>query len=162
MNHYETIFIVDPDTPAADQDAVFEKLKTLISADGKLIMFDDWGNRKLAYEIKKKKTGRYVRLDYCGNGPLVDDMERLFRLDYRILKYMSVLLEKAVDPDAFVPVTPESAEETETPETGGDAPETGEEAAAGKAEETPASEETPPEDAGEAETTEPESETEES
>ncbi|PIP38009.1 MAG: 30S ribosomal protein S6 [Desulfobacterales bacterium CG23_combo_of_CG06-09_8_20_14_all_51_8] len=134
MNHYETIFIVDPDTPAADQEAIFEKLKSMIEKDGKLIMFDDWGNRKLAYEIQKKRQGRYVRLDYCGDGVLVAEIERTFRLDYRILKFMTVLLATNIDPDAMVPVEEEAAAAAvaEAPAEGqsaadvasGDAPET--------------------------------------
>lgn len=108
MNHYETIFIVDPDTPAADQETIFEKLKSMIAKDGKLIMFDDWGSRKLAYEIQKKRQGRYVRLDYCGDGVLVDEIERTFRLDYRILKFMTVLLARNIDPEAIVPVEDEA------------------------------------------------------
>ena len=144
MNHYETIFIVDPDTPEADQDSIFEKLKLTISDDGKLIMFDDWGSRKFAYEIKKKKQGRYVRLDYCGVGTLVDELERLFRLDYRILKYMTVLLDKDVDPESLMPVEDEPEATAETAET----------------EETPSTE-APSEDAVETKTTETESATEE-
>ena len=102
MNHYETIFIVDPDTPDTDQEPIFEKLKSMIAETGMLVMFDDWGVKKLAYEIKKKIRGRYVRLDYCGNGDLVDALERLFRLDFRILKYMTVLLGKDVDPETLI------------------------------------------------------------
>ena len=60
-------------------------------------MFDDWGNRKLAYPIKKKSRGYFVRIDFCGTGSLVDEMERFFRIDDRVLKYMTVLVEKDVD-----------------------------------------------------------------
>lgn len=122
MNHYETIFIVDPDTPETDQDSIFEKLKSMISVDGQLIMFDDWGSRKFAYEIRKKKQGRFVRLDYCGEGVLVDEIERTFRLDYRILKFMTVLLAKDVDPESLIVVedepeaTPEAVTETKESE----------------------------------------------
>lgn len=151
MNHYETIFIVDPDTPETDQDTIFEKLKSMIAADGKLIMFDDWGSRKFAYEIKKKKQGRYVRLDFCGEGPLVDEIERSFRLDYRILKHMTVLLEKDVDPDAIVPVEEEPEAEAETAEK----------TEPTKAADESSSDETPSDEAVETETTETESETEE-
>ena len=148
MNHYETIFIVDPDTPETDQDSIFEKLKSMISADGKLIMFDDWGSRKFAYEIKKKKQGRYVRLDFCSEGTLVDEIERLFRLDYRILKYMTVLLAKEVDPDSLTAVEDKPEAEPEiTP-------------AAEKTDE-PSSEEETSDEAVETEPTETESETEE-
>ncbi|MCD6585560.1 MAG: 30S ribosomal protein S6 [Desulfobacteraceae bacterium] len=156
MNHYETIFIVDPDTPETDQDSIFEKLKSMISVDGQLIMFDDWGSRKFAYEIQKKKQGRFVRLDYCGEGVLVDEIERTFRLDYRILKFMTVLLAKDVDPESLMPVVedePETAAEaTETPKTTPEATET----------EATSSTEEASDEAVETETTETESETEES
>jgi small subunit ribosomal protein S6 len=45
--------------------------------------------------------GRYIRLDYCGIGNLVDDLERFFRLDHRVLKYMTIQLDKDVDPAAL-------------------------------------------------------------
>jgi len=148
MNHYETIFIVDPDTPETDQDSIFEKLKSMIAADGKLVMFDDWGSRKFAYEIKKKKQGRYVRLDFCSEGDLVNEIERLFRLDYRILKYMTVLLAKEVDPDSIAAVEDEPEAEPET-------------APAAETTDEPSSEEETSDEAVETEPTETESETEE-
>ena len=102
MNRYETIFILESDMPDAEREPILEKIKSMIpQGNGALLMFDDWGNRKLAYPIKKKMHGRYIRLDYCGIGKLVDDMERFFRLDHRILKYMTILLEKDADPDAL-------------------------------------------------------------
>jgi small subunit ribosomal protein S6 len=113
MNHYETFFIVDPDTPDTDQEPIFEKLKSMIAETGMLVMFDDWGVKKLAYEIKKKIRGRYVRLDYCGNGDLVDALERLFRLDFRILKYMTVLLGTDVDPETLIIEEDEAQAEAE-------------------------------------------------
>ncbi|MBC2714474.1 MAG: 30S ribosomal protein S6 [Desulfobacteraceae bacterium] len=154
MNHYETIFIVDLDTPDADQESIFEKLKSMISQDGQLIMFDDWGSKKFAYEIRKKKQGRFVRLDYCGEGVLVDEIERLFRLDYRILKFMTVLLAKDVDPESLMPVEEEAKAETEAVQ----AEETKEASAPDEAPDE-ASDET--EETEETEATETESETEE-
>jgi small subunit ribosomal protein S6 len=55
----------------------------------------------MAYEIKKKLRGHYTRLDFCGNGDLVDEIERTFRIDDRVMKYMTVLLEKDADVDAI-------------------------------------------------------------
>jgi len=98
MRRYETIFIIDPDLSADERPPILERVKDLIpKQEGLLIMVDEWGAQKLAYEIKKKARGYYVLLDYCGTGALVDEIERLFRIDDRILKYMSVLLEKDVD-----------------------------------------------------------------
>jgi len=98
MRRYETIFIVDPDLSDEERPALFKKITDLIpKQDGLLVVFDEWGARKLAYEIKKTARGYYVRLDYCGTGALVDEIERIFRIDDRVLKYMTVMLEKDVD-----------------------------------------------------------------
>ena len=98
MRRYETIFIVDNDLSEEDRSPIFDKLKDLIQQHGGLlVMVDEWGGKKLAYEIKKKARGYYVRLDYCGSGILVNEIERFFRIDDRILKYMTVVLDKDVD-----------------------------------------------------------------
>ena len=98
MRRYETIFIADNDLSEEDRSPIFEKLKDLIQQhSGLLVMVDQWGGKKLAYEIKKKARGYYVRLDYCGSGILVNEIERFFRIDDRILKYMTVVLDKDVD-----------------------------------------------------------------
>jgi small subunit ribosomal protein S6 len=98
MRRYETIFIADNDLSEEDRSPIFEKLKDLIQQHGGLlVMVDQWGSKKLAYEIKKKARGYYVRLDYCGSGILVNEIERFFRIDDRILKYMTVVLDKDVD-----------------------------------------------------------------
>lgn len=98
MRRYETIFIIDPDISEDQHIPVFERLTDLISQyEGLLVMNEKWGVRKLAYDIKKKPRGYYVRSEYCGNGLLVDEIERFFRIDDRILKYMTVLIDQAVD-----------------------------------------------------------------
>ena len=98
MRRYETIFIADTDLPEEERFPIFEKLKDLIHQhNGLLVMIDEWGKKRLAYEIKRKIHGYYIRLDYCGSGILVDEIERFFRIDDRILKYMTVLLEKEID-----------------------------------------------------------------
>jgi len=98
MRRYETIFIIDNDLSEEDRSPIFDRLKDLMEQHhGFLVTVDEWGSKKLAYEIKKKARGYYVRLDYCGSGILVNEMERFFRIDDRILKFMTVLLDKDVD-----------------------------------------------------------------
>lgn len=98
MRRYETIFILDPDLSEEGRVPVFDKLNELIPAQGgTLLEMDQWGLRRLAYEIKKKPRGYYVRVDYCGSGAVVNEMERFFRIDDRVLKYMTVLLDKDAD-----------------------------------------------------------------
>ena len=98
MRRYETIFIIDPDLSSDEREPILTRLNDLIPQQGGLLFkVDEWGSQELAYEIKKQARGYYVLLDYCGTGALVDEIERLFRIDDRVLKYMSVLLEKDVD-----------------------------------------------------------------
>jgi len=102
MRRYETIFIIDPDLSEEGRTPLFERLKDLFPQhNGLLVVIDEWGAKKLAYEIKKKARGHYVRLDYCGTGVLVNEIERFFRIDDRVLKYMTVLLEKDVDVESI-------------------------------------------------------------
>jgi small subunit ribosomal protein S6 len=102
MRRYETIFIADNDLPEDERFPILEKLKDLIHQhNGLPVTIDEWGGKRLAYEIRKKSHGYYIRLDYCGSGVLVDEIERFFRIDDRILKYMTVLLDKDIDMDAI-------------------------------------------------------------
>lgn len=98
MRRYETIFIIDNDLSEEERSPIFEKLKDLIQQhNGLQVKVDEWGTKRLAYEIKKKARGYYVCLDYCGSATLVNEIERFFRIDDRVLKYMTVLLDKDVD-----------------------------------------------------------------
>ena len=98
MRRYETIVIIDHELSDEEREPLFERIKEVISSQGGfLVEFDQWGIRKLAYEIKKKVRGFYLRLDLCGTGALVNELERSFRIDDRVLKFMTVLLEKHID-----------------------------------------------------------------
>ena len=98
MRRYETIIITDPDLSPEQKDPVLERVADVINqGDGYLALTDEWGARKLAYEIKKRDRGYYIRFDFCGTGAVVNEMERFFRIDDRVLKYMTVLLDKAAD-----------------------------------------------------------------
>ena len=98
MRRYETFVIMDPDLSQDQRDQVVKRVEELIGQmDGYLVFTDGWGERKLAYDIKKRSRGFYVRFDYCGLSPLVNEIERFFRIDDRALKYMTVLLDKTVD-----------------------------------------------------------------
>ena len=98
MRRYETFVIIDPDISQEDRNALIERVRELVTQmDGFLVFEDDWGERKLAYEIRKKERGYYVRFDFCGTAPLVSEIERFFRIDDRAIKYMTVVLDKDAD-----------------------------------------------------------------
>ncbi|MGD9332235.1 MAG: 30S ribosomal protein S6 [Desulfobacterales bacterium] len=119
MRRYETIVIVDPDLGEDQRGPVFDRIRELIPQKGGLLVeFDEWGGRKLAYEIKKKQRGYYVRIDFCGGGDLVSEMERQFRIDDRVMKYMTVLLDREADMERIQEaMTPSTAEAETAPAT---------------------------------------------
>jgi small subunit ribosomal protein S6 len=100
MRRYETIAIVDPDISEDDRTSLLTRIKEIIpQQEGVIVKEDLWGARKLAYPIKKKPRGYYARYDYCGMGNAVEELERFFRIDDRVLKYLTVLLDPDADPE---------------------------------------------------------------
>ena len=95
MRRYETFVICDPDLSTEQRAPVLDRINEQVGKfDGFMVELDEWGSRKLAYMIKKKLRGYYVRLDYCGTSDLVNEMERFFRIDDRVIKYMTVVVDK--------------------------------------------------------------------
>ena len=98
MRRYETIVIAHPSLSQEDRQPFFDKLTNIISeSQGLLVKVEEWGQKRLAYEIKKQTRGYYALLDYCGDGGLVREVERNIRLDDRGLKYMTVCVAQVAD-----------------------------------------------------------------
>ncbi|WP_299983461.1 30S ribosomal protein S6 [Desulfobacula sp.] len=93
MRKYETVFISDPDLQDQARVDLFDKVRNIIAQEnGIFLNFDEWGNKKLAYEIKKKLRGHYVCVTYGGTGDLIKELERNFRLSDDVMKFMTILL----------------------------------------------------------------------
>ncbi len=120
MRRYETIFIVTPDSPEEDLNAVATKFQDMVaSMDGIVATYQDQGKKRLAYSVRKKDKGFYVLMDYIGSSDLVAELERNMRLDDRILKYLTVKLSDKLDPASIkehVPEPEKPAESAEDPE----------------------------------------------
>ena len=117
MKRYETIVIIDPDLSKEAETPIFDRVTDLIPQyRGFLIETDDWGTKKLAYDIKKKNRGHYVRFDFCGDGELIQEMERFFRIDDKVMKFMTVLLDEDADLNAIKADLAEKAAQKEQAE----------------------------------------------
>jgi len=118
MRHYETLFIVNPDSSEEELKAVATKIKGVVSGmNGIVTSYDEQGKKKLAYSVKKQNKGYYVLMDYVGSADIVSEIERNMRLDDRVLKYLTVKLADQVDPESIEPEKSEPPEETESVET---------------------------------------------
>jgi len=94
---YETVFIVTPVLSDEQAKETVKKFKDLLVDKGaKIVHEEDWGLRKLAYQIQKKSTGFYylIEWDYEGTDNLVALLELTFKRDERILRYLTVFLDK--------------------------------------------------------------------
>ncbi|MGM0653738.1 MAG: 30S ribosomal protein S6 [Thermodesulfobacteriota bacterium] len=102
MKKYETVFISDPDMSDQAREELLERVKGIIDREkGILLNIDNWGLKKLSYEIKKKLRGYYVCLTYGGTGALVTELERNFRLSDFIMKFMTILITEHVTEESL-------------------------------------------------------------
>src|SRR3954469_5858403 len=114
---YETIYILRPDSTTDVISQVNLKVRGVIEAGGgTLLKVDNWGKRKLAYEVKKQLKGIYLFFSYLGTAGLVEEVERNLRLTDSVIRYYSVKIHENVDPAARVPeLTEESFAKAATP-----------------------------------------------
>jgi small subunit ribosomal protein S6 len=130
MRHYETIYIMNPNLAEEANKEVIEKFSSMIQKhDGVVVKIDEWGSKRLAYQIKKNDYGYYVLADYCGGPEITTELERELKLDDRILKYQTVKLEDNADLEALLQKVQEAQAKPapeEDRETAGQSTETGE------------------------------------
>lgn len=94
---YELIYIARPDLTDEELATIFDRTSKIITdRDGHILTVDEWGKKKLAYEIKKYAKGHFVYLLFLGTPEMVDEVERTFRLDDGLLRFLTVKLEDRV------------------------------------------------------------------
>ena len=90
MNNYETIAIFKPEIEEKKILALSKKIEKAVSKKpGKFIAKDDWGVKKLSYEIQNEKKGRYVSWKYetLSNSP--KDVDQCLRFEEDVLRYIT-------------------------------------------------------------------------
>ena len=118
MKAYETVFITDPDIPEEDLDKITERLTGIVdNFNGKIIGVKKWGKRKLAYRVKKRSKGYYFILNFLGDRALTTELERVLKLDDRILKYLTLKADEDAELDSGEEKGPEQEEKTEDNDT---------------------------------------------
>ncbi|MBR3859211.1 MAG: 30S ribosomal protein S6 [Bacteroidaceae bacterium] len=95
MNQYETVFILTPVLSDVQMKEAVEKFKGILTAEGaEIINEENWGMKKLAYPIEKKSTGFYQLLEFKAEPTVIDKLELNFRRDERVIRYITVKLDK--------------------------------------------------------------------
>jgi small subunit ribosomal protein S6 len=134
---YESAILINA---ALDDEAIINLIgrvkETITSNGGEILDIDDWGRKRLAYQVKKSKIGYYVIFRFNSSLDIVPKLERFYQLDETILRYLTTslskdaleqieidksLLSKLAEEVELIPVVPPEAdeddEETPTPVT---------------------------------------------
>ena len=86
LNSYETIFIIDAGLDEETTKAVVTKFTDLIAANGTVDTVDEWGKRRLAYEIDDKTEGFYVLANFKSGADFPKELDRQYKITDGILR----------------------------------------------------------------------------
>jgi small subunit ribosomal protein S6 len=101
QREYETIYILGPEAATENIQEINGRVRKIIEdGGGKVLRLDNWGKRKLAYEIKKHLKGIYLYWLYLGEADLVAELERNLRMLDMVIRYQSVRVDHDVNPEA--------------------------------------------------------------
>jgi small subunit ribosomal protein S6 len=95
MPIYESIFIINPNISDDETNGVIKKMQDIVAKQGgEMVKFEDWGKKKLAYEVRKHKRGHYVFFQIKGAPAVIAELERNYKLTDAVIKFMTVRLDK--------------------------------------------------------------------
>lgn len=95
---YETIYILRPNTPNEGVAEVNTRIKGVIEGmGGKIIKVDNWGKRRLAYEVAKERKGIYLYWLYLAQPGVVEETERNLRMLDSVIRYLTVKVDENID-----------------------------------------------------------------
>ena len=97
MREYELTIIIQPEISEEGSQAILAKLDQAMEKAGAIrLLLDDLGKRKLAYEINRFHKGHYYMLCFLDQGGVVDELERVLRLEESVLRFLTVKVEEEV------------------------------------------------------------------
>ena len=95
---YETTYILRPNTTNEGVAEVNARIKGIIEGmGGKIMKVDNWGKRRLAYEVAKERKGIYLYWQYLANPGVVEETERNLRMLDSVIRYLTVKVDEDVD-----------------------------------------------------------------
>ncbi len=96
MRTFETLLLFSLEFSSEDRESLLSTLtSTIKNVDGSATL-DHWGMRELAYHVQKQTRGYYVRLEYTAPGSIVEELERIIRINSGVLKFITVKLKNPI------------------------------------------------------------------
>ena len=98
LNEYKTIYVARPDLTEDVMTRITTRFEGVVTDNGgSMLVSEDWGKRKLAYNIARHQRGHFIYLNYVGPGAIVAEMERTLGLEDDLLRFLTVQLDRDVD-----------------------------------------------------------------
>ncbi|MBP9135135.1 MAG: 30S ribosomal protein S6 [Saprospiraceae bacterium] len=96
MKQFEVTFIVDPVLSGDELKSTVSTYTDMLKSEGcKIVAIDELGLKQLAYDIKRRSTGIYYTVEFQSeNGEIIGKMELALRRDERIMRFLTVSLDK--------------------------------------------------------------------
>ncbi|WDV45867.1 30S ribosomal protein S6 [Clostridiaceae bacterium M8S5] len=94
MRKYEAVFIFKSNLEEADRVALFDRFKGIIESNGTIDNVDEWGLRKLAYEIKDERDGYYILVNFEAAYEAIQEVDRIARITEPVLRHMIIKIEE--------------------------------------------------------------------
>lgn len=92
---YELIYVIAPDVDDAGVAELHARVEEIVTAgDGRIDKTDNWGRRRLAYEINRHKEGTYVLELFTGSGAIVSELDRRLKVADNVLRYLIVRVDE--------------------------------------------------------------------
>jgi small subunit ribosomal protein S6 len=110
VRKYEAAYIIDPGLSDEEQTAVIERFQRIVGEQqGTVDGVEKWERRRLAYEVKGKREGIYVIMNFTAPPAAEAELQRLMRLTDNVLRHIVVRIEEKKPKPRFVPKVEEVA-----------------------------------------------------
>lgn len=90
MNKYELVYILKPSVEEEGRAQLLEKLRGIIETYGAIENVDEWGNRKLAYEIDKISEGYYFLVNFKSGTEVIRELNRNLGIADEVMRHLIV------------------------------------------------------------------------
>ena len=95
MRTYEVVFVAAPTLSNEELETFISHTQSVVEGkNGKVVKVDNWGKKSLAYKIKKYRDGYYVVLTLEGDGAMIAELERRFRVTDFVIRFISVRIDE--------------------------------------------------------------------
>ncbi|NLM09361.1 MAG: 30S ribosomal protein S6 [Clostridiaceae bacterium] len=90
MVKYESIFVISTLLEEEKIKEIIEKVKSFVESNAQLESIDEWGKRRLAYEVNKQKEGYYTLMHFTAEPTFPAELERIYKITEGVMKYIVV------------------------------------------------------------------------